>query len=144
MPIRLLVLTLFASLLLIGCTTQRDSADMDDDMPPVGGPPPISTYVYGTWDYTMASLNSSDTMTGLLTISEEGPGRLTMSNGLDASIETQEVSVTAPNFILDGMVQTEEPFSLSLAGSVAGDHMEAEANLDGMGVYLLTATRVQE
>ena len=143
MPVRSLALTLFASLLLVGCMTQRDAADMDEEMPPVGGPPNIPTYVYGTWDYTMTALDSGNTMTGLLTISEEGPGRFTMSNGIDASLETQEVSVTAPNFILDGMVQANEPFGLSLAGSVAGDNMEAEANLDGMGTYRLTAIRLQ-
>lgn len=144
MPLRLFVLAILAPLLFAGCMTQRDSADMEEDTPPVGGPPNVSTYVYGTWDYTMTALDGSDTMSGLLTISEEGPGRFTTSTGLDAPLEAQEVNVTAPSFLLDATVRADQSFGFSLAGSVTGDTMEAEANLDGMGTYRLTAMRVRE
>ncbi|MEM1041179.1 MAG: hypothetical protein AAGI91_00975 [Bacteroidota bacterium] len=144
MPVRTLALALFAAFLIAGCTTPRDSADTDGATSPAGGPPNVSTYVYGTWDYTMTALAGGDTVTGMLTIPEEGSGRFTMSDGTDAALDAPALSVTAPNFVLDGRVLADEPFGLSLAGSVAGDNMEAEANLDGMGAYRLTATRVQE
>lgn len=143
MPIRLFALALLAPLFFTGCMVQRDSADMDDT-PTDSGAPNVYTYVYGSWDYTMTPLDGGETLTGTLTIPEEGMGRFTSSSGLDAALETQSVSVTGPNVLLSGTVQAGEPFSLTLAGSTTGDTMEAEANLEGMGAYHFVATRAQE
>ncbi len=141
MPVRPFTLALLAPLLLAGCLAQRASTGVDD-VPGGPMPPGVPNYVYGTWDYTMTAPDGS-TLTGLLTIAEDGTGRFTTSTGTDAPLATQDVSVTAPTFILAGTVQADEPLSLSLAGSVEADRMTAEATLDGTA-YALEATRLRE
>ncbi len=144
MPSRLFAFALLAPLLIAGCMTPREAPDTGNgDVPGGPMPPNIPTYVYGTWDYTMTAADGSDTLAGLLTINEDGTGRLTTSAGLDAPLALGDVSTTAPNFTLAATVQADEMLSLSLAGQVEGDRMTAEGNLNG-AVYALEATRVRE
>ncbi len=164
MPIRRLALALCATLLLVGCTTQRDSADTQDtsggdgsaeadtaegataeaDTVTTRGGPNVPVYIYGTWDFTATQIGGDDTITGVLTIAEEpGASRLAASNGVDAALAIEEMDVTNTSFVLSGTLEGAEPMSLSLAGSLAGDEMTAEADMGARGVYALTATRRQ-
>lgn len=158
MPIRRLAFALCATLLLAGCTTQRDSADTQDtpgddaaesdtvesDTVTTRGVagPNIPVYIYGTWDFTATQIGGGDSLTGVLTIAEEsGASRLVASDGLDAPLAIEEMDVTNASFVLSGTVQGAEPMPVTLAGSLAGDEMTAEAELGERGTYALTAVR---
>lgn len=160
MPIRRLAFALCATLFLAGCMTQRDSADMDDvpsddDMMANdtteadtattrgGGMPNIPVYLYGTWDFTATQIDGADTMAGVLTIAEEeGGSRLVASNGIDAPLVIEGMEVTNANFTLAATVHTDAgPVPVDLAGSLTGDEMTAEAEIEGSGTYALTGTR---
>ncbi len=51
--------------------------------------------------------------------------------------------MTNANFVLAGIVQAAEPRPVTLAGSINGDEMSAEADMSGMGTYALTGMRRQ-
>jgi hypothetical protein len=135
--------------LLIGCMSQRDSADTPGDDPAAtdttrgGGMPNIAAYPYGAWGFTATEIGGDDTMTGTLLLAEaEGASRLTTSDGLDAPLLIDEFDVTNNAFVLSGVVQDDDgPMPVSIAGLLAGDEMSAEAELEGRGTYALTAVR---
>jgi hypothetical protein len=135
--------------LLIGCMAQRDSADTPGDDPAAtdttrgGEMPNIAAYPYGAWSFTATEIGGDDTMTGTLVLAEaEGVSRLTTSDGLDAPLLVEEFDVTNNTFVLSGMVQDDGgSMPISVAGSLAGDEMSAEAELEGRGTYALTAVR---
>lgn len=137
--------------LLIGCMTQRDSADMENDADGTmetdttrgGGMPNVAAYPYGAWDFTATEIGGDDTMTGTLMLAEaEGASHLTTSGGIDAPLLIEEFDLTNTNFVLSGTVQSNDgPMPVSFAGSLSGNEMTAEAELDGRGTYALTAVR---
>lgn len=155
MPIRL-ALALCLSLALTGCMTQRDSADpnADDGMAeedPMGvdtamthgGMPNVPVYLDGAWDFNATQIDGDETMTGTLTIAEEqGASRVLTSTGVDAPLVIEEMDMSNANFTLSGTLQTANgPVPVSLVGSLAGDEMTAEAEVEGLGTYALTGTR---
>lgn len=160
MPIRRFVFALCVTLLAAGCMTQRDSTETNDEDDTMeedtveadthttrgGGMPNVPVYLDGTWDFTATPINGGETLTGVLTIAEEpGASRVVASNGIDAPLAIEGRAVTNANFTLDGMLQTAEgPMSVSLAGSLDGDEMTAEAEVEGVGTYALTGTRRAE
>ena len=135
--------------LLIGCMAQRDSADTpgdgtaETDTTWGGGMPNVAAYPYGAWAFTATHIGGDETMTGTLLIAEtEGASRFTTSDGLDAPLLIDEFDVTNNVFVLTGVVQDDGgPVPISVAGSLAGSEMSAEAELEGRGTYALTAVR---
>jgi len=135
--------------LLIGCMAQRDSADtsgdetVETDTTRGGGMPNVAAYPYGAWDFTATEIGGDETITGMLLLDEaEGASRLTTSDGIDAPLLVEEFDVTNNTFVLNGVIESASGLiPVSLAGSLAGDEMSAEAEVEGRGAYALTAVR---
>jgi hypothetical protein len=158
MPIRRLALALCLALLAAGCTTQRDSTDVDADTNEEGdvaeedtettrgGMPNVPAYLDGAWDFTATQVDGDEAFTGTLTIAEaEGASRVLTSTGIDAPLAIEGMEVTNDTFVLDGTLQTPEgPVSVNLAGSLSGDEMSAEADVEGLGTFAITGTRQSE
>ena len=99
--------------------------------------------IFGTWTFTATQIGGDDTLAGTLTLAEgQNASRLVLTDGFNASLQISELDVTNANFVLAATVQTEDgPLPFSLAGSLTGDEMSAEANVEGMGAYALFGTR---
>lgn len=146
MLLRLLVYALLTPMLFTGCTAQRDTPEVVTETEGGNMGPNGPVYIFGAWDFTATQIDGDDTLTGTLTIGEErDASRIALSDGSDSPLVIDELDVTNANFILKGAVQTDNgPLSLSLAGSINGDEMSAEAEVEGLGTYALTGMRQRE
>lgn len=136
---RLAFLLLMLFPLATGCAAQRDSTD-GSTPPPLG--PSLPVVLFGTWDFAMTS--GDEVLTGMLSIPDEGEGRITASNGIDGPVVVERADVTGQTFRASGVVQAERgPLPFVLTGIIQGDQMTGEGDLAGV-TYELTATRVGE
>lgn len=143
MPLRLFALAVVLPFLCAGCMAQRDTPEMETDTMGGGMTPNGPAYLYGTWEYTMTEISTGEAISGTLFL-EEAPtvSRVVTSRGVDAPLVIEEVELTNANFVLTGTVMADSgPLPITLAGSLSGDEMSAEADVTGMGIYALTGTR---
>lgn len=103
----------------------------------------MAAHPYGAWDFTATEIGGDETLTGILTLAEtEGASRIVASNGIDAVLQIDEFELTNTNFVLNGVIQSAEgPIPMTMAGTLAGDEMSAEADLTGGSGYAVTAVR---
>lgn len=133
--------------LLLGCTAQRDAAEAEGhertETTQNGGALDVAAYPYGAWDFTATQIGGDDAFTGTLTLAEEeGASRVLTSTGIDAPLLVNVFESTNISFVLEGSIQTANgPLTVSMAGSMAGDEMSAEAELEGNGTYAVSAVR---
>ena len=142
--IRTITLALALPLLFASCMAQRETPEMPEmETETTGGgmTPNGPVVIAGAWVFTATEIGGEETLSGTLTI-EEGVGHLSLTDGFEAPLAIYEMEVTNANFLLGGTIETSQgPLPLSLAGSIAGDEMSAEAEVMGRGTYAFTGTR---
>ena len=155
MPFRLLAVLL----LLAGCTTQRDAADLETapdttavdstadpalpDPAATGGPgaPNIAVYLDGTWELTLTPRAGGEPIRGTWTVAEQGENRFAAAD-LAGPVRVAERSVSGDTFSVIGVVERAEgPAAFEAGGTLRGHEMTGEVTVEGLGTFDLAGTR---
>ena len=100
--------------------------------------------VLGTWRYEMSN-PAQGSFSGVMTLREEDDGyggHLTVQEmSIDEEMVVESLETESGGFILEGRAAG---YRFTMTGLVEGDTMTGENNVQGVGLFQLSGTRVEE
>lgn len=100
--------------------------------------------VFGTWSYEMNN-PAQGSFSGVMTIHEDDEGysgRMTVQEmNIDEAMVVESLDTEGGSFTLEGRAAG---YSFTITGLVEGDTITGENNVQGVGRFRLSGTRVEE